>query len=58
MKIFSHTQCLSGVGHFVRAREIAYALAERHAVQLVHGGWRVPRGRPPAARSRTLLEAL
>ena len=48
MRIFSHTQCLSGVGHFVRAREIAYALAERHAVHLVDGGWRAPRGRPPA----------
>jgi predicted glycosyltransferase len=48
VKIFSHTQCLSGVGHFVRAREIAYALAERHEVHLVDGGWRVPRGRSPA----------
>src|SRR5262245_23530440 len=48
MKIFSHTQCLSGIGHFVRARELAYALARRHSVHLVDGGWRVPRGRSPA----------
>src|SRR5262245_51090919 len=48
MKVFSHTQCLSGVGHFVRAREIAYALAERHTVHLVDGGWRIPRTRAPA----------
>src|SRR5215467_9239639 len=49
LKVFSHTQCLSGVGHFVRAREVAYVLAEHHAVHLVDGGWRIPRARPPGA---------
>jgi predicted glycosyltransferase len=68
MRVFSHTQCLSGVGHFVRAREIAYAVAARHTVYLVDGGWRIPRGRPPAdvtfvevpriGRVRGRLEAL
>jgi predicted glycosyltransferase len=68
MRVFSHTQCLSGIGHFVRAREIAYALAACHTVYLVDGGWRIPRGCPPAdvtfievpriGRVRGRLEAL
>jgi predicted glycosyltransferase len=49
VRIFSHAQSLSGVGHFVRAFEIARALGERHEVHMLDGGWPVPRARRPAA---------
>jgi predicted glycosyltransferase len=68
VRIFSHAQSLSGVGHFVRAFEIARALGECHEVHVVEGGWPVPRARRPDGvqsiaipriqRSRGQLEAL
>lgn len=47
-----YCQHLSGAGHFVRTFEVARALAERHDVHLVDGGWAVPR--PPAPGVRLL----
>lgn len=47
MKILSHVQSLTGVGHFVRGLEIARALGARHEVSLVDGGWPVPRASAP-----------
>ena len=38
MKVLIYAQHLSGVGHRVRALELARALAERHEVALVDGG--------------------
>jgi predicted glycosyltransferase len=42
-RILAYAQHLSGVGHHVRMREIARALAEEHEVFLVQGGREVPR---------------
>ena len=42
LRIVLHTQNLSGVGHYVRAREIARALATHHQVHIVDGGRPVP----------------
>jgi len=43
LSIMLYSQALSGVGHYVRSFEIARALSQRHEVQLVDGGRRVPR---------------
>jgi predicted glycosyltransferase len=43
LSILMYAQTLSGVGHYVRSFEIARALGQRHDVQLVDGGRRVPR---------------
>jgi predicted glycosyltransferase len=45
-RVLLYCQHLSGAGHFVRTFEIARALAERHDVHMVDGGFPVPR---PAA---------
>lgn len=45
MRILVYAQHLSGIGHFVRAREIARELAREHDVFFVQGGRPVP-GRP------------
>lgn len=58
MRIFIHAQPLSGVGHFVRAFEIARALGERHGVHIVEGGWPVPRGRHPAGVTAVEIPAI
>lgn len=42
LRILLHAQHLSGVGHFVRMREIGRALAARHDVTLLDGGREVP----------------
>ena len=47
MRVLIHAQSLSGAGHFVRAFEIARALAERHEVFMTDGGWPVPRRPAP-----------
>jgi len=47
LKILSHVQSLTGVGHFVRGLEIARTLGARHDVRLVDGGWPVPRASAP-----------
>jgi predicted glycosyltransferase len=46
VKVLIHAQHLSGVGHAVRAHELARALGAAHAVVLTDGGRAVPR--PPA----------
>jgi predicted glycosyltransferase len=43
VRVLVHVQHLSGAGHYVRAFEIANALAEAHDVVLVEGGFHVPR---------------
>jgi len=47
LRILSHVQSLSGVGHFVRGLEVARALGARHEVHLIDGGWPVPHGSAP-----------
>jgi predicted glycosyltransferase len=47
VRVLIHVQSLSGAGHFVRAFEIARALAERHEVFMTDGGWPVPRRPAP-----------
>jgi len=42
LRVLLHAQHLSGIGHFVRTREIARALAARHQVTLLDGGRPVP----------------
>jgi predicted glycosyltransferase len=66
--VLVYAQHLSGVGHHVRIREIARALAEDHRVCFVQGGMPVPRpsdgGKlervelPPIRRGRQGLEPL
>jgi predicted glycosyltransferase len=46
LSIVLYGQSLSGTGHFVRTYELAQALAARHDVHLIDGGWPVPRPQP------------
>jgi predicted glycosyltransferase len=46
LRIVLYGQSLSGTGHFVRTYELAQALAARHDVHLIDGGWPVPRPQP------------
>jgi len=67
-RILVYAQHLSGVGHYVRIREIAHALARKHQVILVQGGLPVPRPDhacvfdvvelPPLRRGRHGIEPL
>jgi predicted glycosyltransferase len=58
LKVLSYVQALSGVGHQVRAGELARALAEARDVLLVEGGRPVPRPSFPAALRRLELPAI
>jgi predicted glycosyltransferase len=67
-RVLVYAQHLSGVGHYVRIREIARAVAEQHSCHFVQGGRNVPRpvdrGRlefielPPIRRGRQGLEPI
>lgn len=61
LRILLHSQHLTGVGHFVRVREIARALAQGHDVYLVDGGRPVPGtgagGATPVELPRIVREA-
>ncbi len=57
LHLLLHAQALTGVGHYVRMREIARALAVRHEVHLLQAGRPVP-GELPAGVMPLALPAL
>ncbi len=61
LRILLHSQHLTGVGHFVRMREIARSLVSRHDVYMVDGGRPVPGadagGATPVEVPRIIREA-
>jgi predicted glycosyltransferase len=57
-RILVYAQHLSGVGHHVRIREIARALAREHQVAFVQGGSPVPRPDDGSAFQRIELPAI